>query len=313
MKPPKSSTSFGIVALLLLGLPLSPEANNPATQSSESVEAVLASQIIGSRVESPGQDRLGRVAALVIDLQTGQVPYVVVAAGGFLGLMAELRPVPPESFSIREAARGITLVLDLPQEQWDEAPSVDRLDHATRLGVERHARHIYQFYGQKWDARLEAARRFEDPELATPEETLPKIQDDPFRRLGRLRLVDDLIGLRITTRLRREIGEIDDFLLHLPHGRVLFTMVRPITRFWERTDETYAVVPHALVVQAEEAFLHIDPQALPDAPILSEGNLAAESRRQGCVHPAEARERPVVFRYEPATSPGQAQTELSNR
>jgi sporulation protein YlmC with PRC-barrel domain len=301
MKQCQSIPSPGILALLLLGLCIdsgSAISKAQASADNESLSPHRASQIQGSRVESPDRNRMGRVDSLVMDLQTGQVAFIVVAAGGFLGVMAELRPVPPEAFSIRDAVRGIALVLDLPPGEWEAAPSIGRRNQSTHLGVEGYARPIYEFYGHDWDKRLEGARRFEDPELPTMEEA-PAPDEDPFLHPGPLRLADDLRGLPVTTRLRHELGEIEDFLIHLEEGRILFALIRPTTRFWERTDTSYAVTPQALVVQAGEILLHFDPRALAVAPILLQTNLAAESSRQGRVHPAQARERPVVFRYQP--------------
>lgn len=300
MKQCKPIPSPGILALLLLGLSIGPGTTISKAQASandESLSPHRTSQIQGSRVESPDRNRMGRVDSLVMDLQTGQVAFIVVAAGGFLGVMAELRPVPPEAFSTRDAVRGIALVLDLPPGAWEAAPSIGRSDQATHLGVEGYARPIYEFYGHDWDKRLDAARRFEDPELPTVEEA-PAPDEDPFLHPGPLRLADDLRGLPVTTRLRHKLGEIEDFLIHLEEGRILLALIRPTTRFWERTAISYAVAPQALVVQTGEILLHFDPQALAGAPILAPANLAAESNRQGRVHPAEARERPVVFRYQ---------------
>jgi len=55
--------------------------------SNESMQQVSrASKIIGTNVKNPNGDKLGDIKDLVLDPESGQVVYIVVAFGGVLGV-----------------------------------------------------------------------------------------------------------------------------------------------------------------------------------------------------------------------------------
>lgn len=125
-------------------------------------QTLRASDLQGSRVVNQEGDRLGTLDDLVVEIDQGTLSYAIVAAGGFLGIGADWRPVPPESFQIREVALGHELVLDLTQEQWEQAPSVER-EQIDQLAQEARGQQIYEFYGADWQAREQRGTEFAAP------------------------------------------------------------------------------------------------------------------------------------------------------
>lgn len=82
-----------------------------------------ADDITGTDVRNLQDENLGSVSDLVLDPATGELTYVVVARGGFLGFGEDYVAVPWERFS---ATPGLnTLVLDMDAATLQNAPAID--------------------------------------------------------------------------------------------------------------------------------------------------------------------------------------------
>jgi sporulation protein YlmC with PRC-barrel domain len=95
----------------------------PIAQS-EAARRLSSENLIGTDVRSRADENLGTVNNVLLDQSTGDISYVVVARGGFLGFGEELVAVPWELFASTPGVNA--LVLDVTSEQLDTAPSVDR-------------------------------------------------------------------------------------------------------------------------------------------------------------------------------------------
>lgn len=126
------------------------------------VDTFRATDLKGSRVVNTQGDRLGTMNDLTIELEDGVFSYAIIAAGGFLGIGGDLRPVPPEALQAREVTFGIEVVLDITEEEWRRAPTIER-EQIHRLTQEARGQQIYQFYGQDWEARQERITEFAAP------------------------------------------------------------------------------------------------------------------------------------------------------
>ncbi|QYO76093.1 DUF4142 domain-containing protein [Devosia salina] len=94
----------------------------PVTELTE-MGRLNVDDITGTDVRNLQDENLGSVSDLVIDPDSGQLTYVVVARGGFLGFGEDYVAVPWERFS---ATPGVnTLVLDLDPQRLEQAPSID--------------------------------------------------------------------------------------------------------------------------------------------------------------------------------------------
>lgn len=116
-----------------------------------------ASEVKGSRVDNARGEWLGTVHEIVIDLQAAQPVFLLVSPVRVPGVSGDLRPVPPGVCSVQETASGIALVLDLPGEQWEEAPAIGENQDIHHLGQEFDVRQVYEFYGRDWGDRQRAA------------------------------------------------------------------------------------------------------------------------------------------------------------
>lgn len=94
----------------------------PVTDLSE-MGRLNTDDITGSDVRNLEDENLGSVSDLVIDPASGELTYVVVARGGFLGFGEDYVAVPWERFS---ATPGLnTLVLNMDPETLQDAPVID--------------------------------------------------------------------------------------------------------------------------------------------------------------------------------------------
>src|SRR6187401_3293054 len=58
------------------------------------VRRLTATSIIGDKVENPQGENLGRIDDLMINLKTGEIEYVVIQFGAFLGMGGKLFAIP---------------------------------------------------------------------------------------------------------------------------------------------------------------------------------------------------------------------------
>jgi sporulation protein YlmC with PRC-barrel domain len=96
-----------------------PRANTP-------VRRLTATSIIGDKVENLEGEDLGTIKNLMINLETGNVQYVVLQFGGFLGMGDKLFAIPFSELSV-DPLREI-FVLNRDKEYLKQAPGFDQ-DH----------------------------------------------------------------------------------------------------------------------------------------------------------------------------------------
>ncbi|MBA2709601.1 MAG: PRC-barrel domain-containing protein [Tatlockia sp.] len=72
-------------------------------------DIVRTSDVIGKNVQSTDREDLGRVEEIVIDKVSGQVRYVVITLGGFLGFGEDYFAFPWKSISYDADEEGFIL------------------------------------------------------------------------------------------------------------------------------------------------------------------------------------------------------------
>ncbi|WP_051329155.1 PRC-barrel domain-containing protein [Geminicoccus roseus] len=87
--------------------------------------SVRIDDVIGSDIRNHEDDSLGEVDDVVVDPQSGQIRYAVVAEGGFLGIGQDHVIVPWNQ--LRATPGFETLILPVSQDQLDQAPDYDRM------------------------------------------------------------------------------------------------------------------------------------------------------------------------------------------
>jgi sporulation protein YlmC with PRC-barrel domain len=83
-----------------------------------------ARSIIGDDVENKQRMKLGSIEDIMINIHSGRIEYIVVAAGGFLGLGQKLFAIPFKELTL-EPQTGV-FILDRPREYFRRLPGFDK-------------------------------------------------------------------------------------------------------------------------------------------------------------------------------------------
>lgn len=89
-------------------------------------QIVNANNVIGVDVKNQQNENLGEVEAVMLDKETGQVAYVVLSYGGFLGMGDKLFALPWNVFSYDAYDDCFKIPLD--KEKLKNSPGFDK-DH----------------------------------------------------------------------------------------------------------------------------------------------------------------------------------------
>ncbi len=111
MKTIKRSLFISLIPLLA---PMNLFADQVVRTEQASNEAVAkvtssswrASQVIGTNVKNAGDETIGNVEDLVVDMTSGEILAVVVSSGGFLGIADTLSSVPTSALRYDKEAEG---------------------------------------------------------------------------------------------------------------------------------------------------------------------------------------------------------------
>jgi len=92
---------------------------------------ISADNMRGKAVLGRDGDKLGTIDRLIIDERTGQIAYIVLSAGGFLGLGQNYHPIPWSAFGYNDHNHGYVASIDkrllegAPAFRPDSAPVFD--------------------------------------------------------------------------------------------------------------------------------------------------------------------------------------------
>jgi sporulation protein YlmC with PRC-barrel domain len=103
-----------------------------------------ADTLIGDSVVNAQEEDLGDIKEIMLDMQTGQVAYAVLAFGGFLGMGEKLFAVPWQALHLDTANKR--MVLNVDKERLKNAPGFDK-DAWPDMSDVGWAGDIHSFYG----------------------------------------------------------------------------------------------------------------------------------------------------------------------
>jgi sporulation protein YlmC with PRC-barrel domain len=93
---------------------------SPIPSNKGSTTAWRASEVIGQNVKNAGNETIGEVQDLLVDMKSGEIHAVVVSAGGFLGIGDILTAVPVSALRFDVDAKAFKT--KLTKEQLGRAP-----------------------------------------------------------------------------------------------------------------------------------------------------------------------------------------------
>ena len=103
-----------------------------------------ADTLIGDSVVNAVEEDLGDIKEIMLDMQTGQVAYAVLAFGGFLGMGEKLFAVPWQALHLDTVNKRF--VLNVDKERLKSAPGFDK-DAWPDMADVNWAGGIHSFYG----------------------------------------------------------------------------------------------------------------------------------------------------------------------
>ena len=114
-----------------------PTANTP-------VERLTATSIVGDKVENASGEDLGKIDNLMVNLGSGEIEYVVLEFGSFMGVGGKLFAVPFRELRL-DAARK-TFILDRDKEYLKQSPGFDK-DHRPDTNDHSYFDNVRLYYG----------------------------------------------------------------------------------------------------------------------------------------------------------------------
>ena len=103
-----------------------------------------ADTLIGDGVVNAAEEDLGDIKEIMLDMQTGQVAYAVLAFGGFLGVGEKLFAVPWQALHLDTVNKRF--VLNVDKDRLKSAPGFDK-DAWPDMSDMNWASGIHSFYG----------------------------------------------------------------------------------------------------------------------------------------------------------------------
>lgn len=224
---------------------------------------VLLSDLLDRGVSSPEDVGLAEIEDVLIDLRSGHILYAVTSFGGFLGLGQDYFLVPLNAFAVTAVDEGGIegdLTLDITEEQIEAAP---RYDYS-----------VIDFLNPDWDADIRSfwqSLGWEDPQAANVENR--ENEEEGVRTIRAHTFAPDSTAVRLGQALGatvygiegEELGQIDDLLLNLETGTVVYVILTPYGEITTHVAEMGTVAETVIITATEamsETHTVLDSQAM---------------------------------------------------
>src|ERR1700738_1568189 len=86
----------------------------------ETLTLISSDKVEGTAVRRPNGDKVGEIARLMIDKQSGRIAFAVMSFGGFLGRGAGFYPIPWEKLNYNPGLDAYEI--DIDENQLSAAP-----------------------------------------------------------------------------------------------------------------------------------------------------------------------------------------------
>lgn len=115
--------------------------NHEGALANTPVQRLTATSIIGDKVENFDGEDLGQIKNLMVNINTGNIEYVVLDFGSFLGIGGKLFAIPFRALSLDPVRH--TFLLNKDKESLKDAPGFDK-DHWPETN------HVYDEVNTYW-------------------------------------------------------------------------------------------------------------------------------------------------------------------
>ena len=210
-----------------------------------------ANKLIGKTVMSSDNQKLGKIENVIVDLESGRALYAVVGSGGILGAGEKKFAVAPGAFT---ETQGSDAHLNVGKAKFQAAPEFTKeIDKDTEFGKADFVNQVYQYFGQPawWQGSGPAS-------------------SGSFHNVHK---ANDVIGMKVRNVSNEEIGKVDDVIIDLAAGRIVYVILSP-DRSLNLGDNLYAFPPNALTLSSDQKSLvtDINKDRLAGAPHFQKNN-----------------------------------------
>ena len=187
-----------------------------------------ASTLLCLQVSNFSDEKLGKLADIVIDLSSSQIVYAVVAVGGFIGIGEKYIALPPSVLSA--APDGHSLFLDADKEALRRAPGF-ALSNAAELTNHSSVAAIYNFYHRNIELSSEAnagqlaANHHDETEKASGHEIREAAGSESPKKDLNFFKVTELIGMSVVDAKGRRVAVIRDLALDLKLQQAFYVVL----------------------------------------------------------------------------------------
>ncbi|PZN95420.1 MAG: hypothetical protein DCF31_06805 [Alphaproteobacteria bacterium] len=119
-------------------------------------DLIASDRVRGTEVYNRGGEKLGSIDSILIDKVSGQVSYVVMSFGGFLGIGEKFHPLPWDVLTYDTQVGGYSV--DLDRGQLEGAPSYGRED-VDNFDYGSQGSSIDNYYGREGNSRQGNSRQ----------------------------------------------------------------------------------------------------------------------------------------------------------
>jgi sporulation protein YlmC with PRC-barrel domain len=193
------------------------------------VHRQLATKICGLAVENRDGQHVGQVQDFIIDVHSGEVRYVVISFGGWLGLGRKLRAVPSAMVSTATAKAGV-VALDVGRRRWDQAPLFAISDLKRMRNDPEASEALSRYYGQSSLPIYAAHRVNRSSVIQVPANSTDPPRHEPASSSASpqqpsLEFVTQLLTKAILDRRGEKLGELSDLLVDLTGTRPTLAII----------------------------------------------------------------------------------------
>ena len=197
------------------------------------LDLTKASDLIGKEVRNTQDESLGKVSDLVVTLDSGRIPYAIIAHGGALGVGRTKTAVPLSDLQCSPDHKAVTLSatkeeLKAASKTYPDAWPHGRTDEWTRS--------VDGFYGQpnafaRWHGDRDRVVTADGKEYvrdsSEKNETLRYNSRDGsiFGKTNEFTTASELIGKEVRNASNETLGKVSDLIVSLDSGRVPYAII----------------------------------------------------------------------------------------
>ena len=231
-----------IAAVMFAGAPVLMAAEDSEGSTKEKArDTVQRSSILtGMSVRNAENEDLGEVNDIVIDVTTGDVHYLAISYGGILGIGDKLFAVPVDAFRLGqdEGSDSYHLVLPVDEITLKKAPGFDQdqwpnfADKSWSDKINKHYEKYLHHQGTSGSAEfnlevgdvdvsvdLNADRDDAASDVAENDRAEKAVAENTIHRIS------ELTGTTVENKSSKAIGEVYDFVIDLPRGKVNYVAI----------------------------------------------------------------------------------------